>query len=640
MPQIVPAGSINLAALTDPDVYVQVLQPPSFIRGVPTDVIGLVGTAAWGPTNMPVSMGTGQDAQLAFGPISSTSVLDPFDIATDLYLAFGQAQSTATIQAWGVRVTDGTDTAASVALTGAASATPATATISGTVTTGDVLSLTATSTGITGSPVTVSYTTKAGDTLSTIATALAAAVNNSPALNAAAIYGSAAGAVATLYAPASLSPAVVWTRNVTGAATETITIGTGTASTAGATATARYTGSLGSQIKITLAASPSVLNATNVTVSGFQGTAELFLNIGNANFWRNLQSALANGQLAQRGPSQWATLTTINAAVGVPAMGTYNLTGGTDGRSVTTSQMLGSSTATPRTGLWSLSTANPPVSIVWLTGVTDQSAVATLDSFALNNGASALFPLPTGISTASAVTTVLNDGIGGPEFAYVKDFIYFQDTVNNLRRLVPPTAVIGGRWACLSPEQSPLNKQTQLVLGTERTDPVNGNLPYSPSEIGQLNSAGVMFVTNPIPAGSVFGIRTGATTSPLASTQPAEYWRLTMFIARSLDANMGQFEGQLQSTNPIDPLRDQVRAVLNGFGETLAASNIIQSGIGFCEYSSSPNAKYGNGVNTPTSIAQHYLYALFRATYLSSVWYFIISVQGGTTVVTVAPGQA
>ena len=643
MPQIVPAGSINLAALQDPDLYLQVLTPPPFLRGVPTDIIGVVGTASWGPVNQPVQMGSGQDANLAFGPMSSLSLLDPYDIATDLYLAFAQAQSNATLGGWGVRVSDGTDTAATVTVPGAASAAAQIATVTGTTTAGDVITLTATSSALTGSPVNVAYTVKVGDTPATMAAGLAALVNNQPVLNAASVYASSAAGAVSIWAPASLSPAIVWTRGVSGAATETVTLTTGSTNSTGATAAGLYTGVLGAQCKMVVAASPNIANSYNVTVSGFQGTAEIFQNISGANFWRNLQTALASGQSNFRGPSSWLRLSSINAAVGAPTVGTYQLAGGADGRlGVTTSTMIGSANSTPRTGLWALSNVNPAVSIAWMTGVTDQSAPASADSFALAAGVTVLFPFPTGTSTTVATSAVATIGVAGPEFVYVKDSIYFLDTVNNLRRLVLPTAVIGGFWATQAPQNSPLNKQVQLVLGTERSDPVNGTIPYSPTEIGSLNIAGIMIVSNPCPGGSYYGIRTAASTSPLPATAPVEYWRLTMFIARTLAGagGLGQFIGQLQSSTPGDALRASIKMTLNSFGETLANAGVIQAGIGFCEFSQSPSAKFGNGMNTPSSIAQHYVYALFRATYLSSVWYFVCSIQGGTTVVTVSPGQA
>lgn len=641
MPQIVPAGSINLSALQDPDLYLQILQPPSFIRGVPTDVIGLVGTASWGPVNQPVSLGSGQEAALAFGPISAVSLLDPYDIATDLYLAFGQASSTAIIQGFGVRVTDGTDTAATVALAGAATAVPEVLTVGGTITAGDQIQITCTSSALSTSPTTTYYTVRTGDTITSIAAAIGAALNNNPVLNAAQVYATVNSAVVTAYWPAALSPTITWGKTITGAATETVSLSTGSTTTAGGTVAGLYTGVLGVQCKMVIAASPTLSNAYNVTVSGFSGTAEYYPGIPAVNFWRKLQSALASGLQNIRGPSSWLRLSTVNASVGVPTVGTYNLTGGSDGRGgVTTSTLLGSSTATPPTGLWALQGTNPQVGIAWVTGLTDTNAVATVDSFALTAGVSALFPFPTGTTTAQALTLTLSDGVGGPEFVYVKDSVYWLDTVNNLRRLSLPTAVIGGMWATQAVQNSPLNKPVQLVLGTERNDPVNGTTPYTPAEIGQLNTAGILVITNPVPGGAYFGIRTGASTSPNTATQPVEYWRLTMFLARSLSASLGQYVGQLQSQQPGDALRSSVKMSLNSFAETLARAGTIDSGIGYCEYSNNSTAKFGNGMNTPSSVAQHYLYALFKATYLSSVWFFVASVQGGTTVVTVTPGQA
>ena len=171
MPQIVPAGQLNVASLGADDLYVSIVNPPSFIRGVPTDVFGVVGTASWGKTNTPIHLGSGQDAGQQFGPVSAASLTDPHDLPTDLLLAFGQASSTSSIEGWAVRVTDGTDVAASANFTSTASAAE-TATIGGTITANDTLTITATSTGIAGSPVSVTYKVLSGDTLSTIAARL------------------------------------------------------------------------------------------------------------------------------------------------------------------------------------------------------------------------------------------------------------------------------------------------------------------------------------------------------------------------------------------------------------------------------------------------------------------------------------
>ena len=74
MPQIIATGQVNVPALGADDAYVQIVAPPPFVTGAATDVIGVVGTASWGPVNTPVHMGSGQDAQNAFGPISAAAL--------------------------------------------------------------------------------------------------------------------------------------------------------------------------------------------------------------------------------------------------------------------------------------------------------------------------------------------------------------------------------------------------------------------------------------------------------------------------------------------------------------------------------------------------------------------------------------
>jgi hypothetical protein len=91
MAQIITTGSINVPSLSADDAYIQIVAPPNFITGVATDVIGVVGTASWGPVGTAQHLGSGQQAVLTYGPMSSTSLSDVHDLATDLYLAFGQS---------------------------------------------------------------------------------------------------------------------------------------------------------------------------------------------------------------------------------------------------------------------------------------------------------------------------------------------------------------------------------------------------------------------------------------------------------------------------------------------------------------------------------------------------------------------
>jgi hypothetical protein len=96
------------------------------------------------------------------------------------------------------------------------------------VTAGDQLQLTITDATITGSPVTVSYTTVGGDTLATAAAGLAAALESNAAIAAANYQARTVGTVVRVYYPTNVGPIArpspAFAKNVTGAATETVTL--------------------------------------------------------------------------------------------------------------------------------------------------------------------------------------------------------------------------------------------------------------------------------------------------------------------------------------------------------------------------------------------------------------------------------
>ncbi len=107
MTQIVQQGAINTTALIVPDLYVQIVPPQTLLlNGVPTDILGVVGTAPWGPVNQPTIVGNMGDYAQAFGTI----VPRTFDMGTQVATAVQQGAQNFRC----VRVTDGTDTAASV----------------------------------------------------------------------------------------------------------------------------------------------------------------------------------------------------------------------------------------------------------------------------------------------------------------------------------------------------------------------------------------------------------------------------------------------------------------------------------------------------------------------------------------------
>jgi hypothetical protein len=104
---IVAQNTLNTASLVVPDLYL-VIVPPQIIllNGVPTNVLGLVGTASWGPVATPVLISDMPSYVRSFG----APVARKYDMGTHVAVAVQQGAQNMRC----VRVTDGTDTAATV----------------------------------------------------------------------------------------------------------------------------------------------------------------------------------------------------------------------------------------------------------------------------------------------------------------------------------------------------------------------------------------------------------------------------------------------------------------------------------------------------------------------------------------------
>ena len=105
---IVQAGTLNTTALIVPDLYVQIVAPQNLVvNGVPTNILGIIGTATWGPVNQPVIIATMADYARSYGVIQPRK----YDMGTQVATAVQQGAQNLRC----VRVTDGSDTAASYA---------------------------------------------------------------------------------------------------------------------------------------------------------------------------------------------------------------------------------------------------------------------------------------------------------------------------------------------------------------------------------------------------------------------------------------------------------------------------------------------------------------------------------------------
>jgi hypothetical protein len=95
-------GNVNPAI---PDAYIQVQTPsPNGFTGLSTDKICWVGTASWGPVNAPTPFGLPSQYAAIFGPLKNRK----YDMGT----VAATAQQLGANNNIGVRVTDGTDVAA------------------------------------------------------------------------------------------------------------------------------------------------------------------------------------------------------------------------------------------------------------------------------------------------------------------------------------------------------------------------------------------------------------------------------------------------------------------------------------------------------------------------------------------------
>ena len=101
-------GAINTTALVVPDYYVQIVSPQNLLlNGVPTNIVGVVGSAQWGPVNTATIVGSMADYTRNFGAVQARK----FDAGTAVAIAVQQGANNFRV----VRVTDTTDVAATSA---------------------------------------------------------------------------------------------------------------------------------------------------------------------------------------------------------------------------------------------------------------------------------------------------------------------------------------------------------------------------------------------------------------------------------------------------------------------------------------------------------------------------------------------
>ncbi|RFB80010.1 phage tail protein [Methylovirgula sp. 4M-Z18] len=609
-------GQINISALNVPDAYVQIAPPQFLFNGVSTNKGGFVGTAAWGPVNAPQPFANYSQYATVFGP----TINRLYDMGGHVFLAAAQGGAGAF---YGVRVTDGTDTAATATLgnTGVMLTAKYTGSLgnnlTATISQGSQNGLAVRASGsiaFTTNP-TAAQTVTIGTTVFTAVASGATAVQFNIG---ATLQATLANLLATLQASTDANAVKCFyalggtTLNITAKAAGTAGNAIALAATAGTASGATLTGGVApsSTVKLTLA------------MPGFQ--PEQFDNIGlglsgNA-LWVAIANAVNNGTSSVRGPSNLA-IATAGASTATPLNGTTTFSGGTDGaNSVTTATLIGVDAA-PRSGMYAL--RGTGVAQAMLCDCADINSFSQQVAFGLDVGCYMIGCTPAGDTIQNAINELGNAGIDTFTMKVLfGDWIYWLDTTNNVpMRLSSPQSVAMGVLCNLSPQNSSLNKPVQAIIGTQKS--LTG-VQYSSSDLQLLGQAQMDVIANPEPGGNYFACRFGKNASSNQVIFGDEYTRVTYFLAKSLLVIAGKFVGQTQSTTE----RLQAKTALTAFLQ-LAVQNSI---IGTPDGSQAFQVVLDASNNPQASVALGYQYAYIKAIYLGIVRYFVVNLEGGASV--------
>ena len=574
---IVQAGTVITTQNIVPDLYV-VIVPPSqlLLNGVASNVVGLVGTASWGPVDVPVSVSSMANFSQAFGQLNNRK----YDMGTHAAVIAQQAGSAMQC----VRVTDTTDTAASAVV------------------------------GSTDITFTGLYTGSQGNNITVV-------LQNGAKANTIAAVVSVPGYATEIFNNVPAPPTVVTTTTASSSGSTTLVVTSTANIVVGSVASgAGFSGSP------TVA---SITNSTTLVLSAVQtigsGVTVTFTPASFNSAWVALAAAINNGQNALRGPSAGITAT-AGSGVTMPSLpASYNLTGGTDGiETITAATVVGANTSPP-TGMYAL--ANLNIAILDLADADDSTQWTTIDEFAVTNSCYAVQVVPAGTSVSAAVTAKKNAGL---DSAYSKlmhgDWLYWNDPVNQLVRLVSPQAFVSGRLSNLTPQNVTLNKTLYGVAGSQKSGlgGVNNSV-YSTADLATLFQAGLDVVTNPGAGGlAIWTCRSGHNSSTNITIQLDSYATLTDYIAKTLEAGMGFYIGE-----EITPtLFQEVTATLTQFMQNLTGAGFLASPDG-----STPYAVQCNLANNPDSLTKiGVVTASVQAEYPAINQTFIVNLQGGSTI--------
>ena len=672
---IVPVGSTNLAAIGVPNAIIQIVPPNPLLNGVPTNIIGVVGIASWGPVNSPVVIGSMQQQVSMFGnPLNLT-----YDMGTQVFTSFLQGASSFIC----VRVTDGTDTPSQVNVLDSTLTTALVLSALYTGTVGNTLgaSITAGSNSTASAPTYKLNVWAAGgipETFDNIGgsgssfwTNLANAINigqgpqrgpsnlvragipgavASVAVGVAGVYGTLPTVTATIGSGATftvsmkavsavIAPTHGGTTYVVG---DTITLAGGTGTEPILTVTSVSAGAV-TGVSITNAGSLTALPANPVSQGSTSGTgsgAEFNLQWGLASisgsggtgYTSNSQIVITGGAPVSNGT---ATVTvTPSASTNPPSIisNNYSFSGGTNGNTtITDATVIGSDTNTPRSGMYALRNTNASVGII--ADQTDPTLWSSQVTFGSQESIYMIGVMANAYSNniAAAVALRQANNIANYEFKLMLgDWCQIFDPFNNVYRFVSPAGFVAGILGTQLPSNSSLNKIMNGIVVTQKTSQAQ---TYSNADLQQLQSGGIDVITKPIPASdSAYGVRLGINTSGNVATIGDNYTRMINFLGETFEQGLGQFIGLPQTPE----VQGQARATLQSFLQNIQDLGMIGTLNGNPAY----QVILDSSNNLPVQVSLGYMQANVQVTLWSIIFQFIVNLQAGQSVnIQVLPPQ-
>jgi hypothetical protein len=632
-----------------PGTYIDIVPPPPVSAPGPnTSLIGIVGTASYGPLNAPTNFNLAT-IYTTFGRSTqnlTTSSPPPYQSTiVDAVLNGMTPESNAFI---GVRVADGSQAAASVSIIDNAGYATGTITISGTAGTGQTLFATFTN-GALPAVVTTTYAIPTGQSAAATATAFSAVLNNC-----AAFFGSNAF-MTTSAASGNTIPLVAWLSGTGGnSITFSATI-SGSGQTVSPTATTSLTGGAAPGVLGLLTdvytGSYSNSNLTNNVVSGYRmdlvtvsgSTSPIYrltlyhpdapAQVFNVNayatvgggysataFRANLAAAINVGS-SSAGPAVSWTYSNSGSSTATPLIGFYQgAAGGVDGdAAITTQTLIGqdSSTGAQRTGLYALRTYVPAAQVV-IPQLYDLTAAQTLATFAVQENCIAFIDLgPPGTTVTSALSGMAANAVHSSSLVASMEWCNYLDPYSGTVKLCSPSNTISGIVSSLSPWFSPLNKPTGGKGGLISTEWSTTVFP----DFTSLETGNICFIA--LEYGNFVQWNDNCSDgTPIADA------RMRNYISYQLQVIAAPFIGQLQSSATNDPTRAAYFGAIRSFLSPMAPA----------PYGSATTPQINAFIidtsgNTPTSIQQGFLIGKITVQTLRGIRYVLNILLVGSQVV-------